>query len=92
MTALSVSFLLRRLVGSLSRPAACCLKSIDFWPWLIQELLAHSCLILVFPISIRADVLLDMEVDVPQPMGPAFSLGDRGKCYYNCDRPLLMQR
>lgn len=49
-----------------------------FWPWLIQELLARSCLILAFPISVSGDVLPGMEVGVPQPVGPAFDLGDGG--------------
>ena len=50
-----------------------------FWPWLIQELLVCSWLILAFPISIREDVLSGMEVEVPQPMGLAFGLGDERK-------------
>lgn len=52
---------------------------VGFWPRLIWELLVHSWLILAFSISIRGDVLSDMAVEVPQPMGLAFGVGDGRK-------------
>lgn len=63
-----------------------------FWPWLIQELLVRSWLILAFPLALGEMCCLAWRSKCPSSWDWPLILGMGRKCYCDCDSLQLTQR